>query len=488
MKSKIHISFQFFLILILILLQNNISASNNSEQAIQVIELSGPIANSKSELSGLAWYGDNLILLPQYPDSFSLENNGCVFSLSKKNILDYLFGKNKTALKPKKINFSAPDFNNILDGFEGYEAICFSGNNVFLTIEVENNEGVESYLIKGEITTNLNEIKLDSTSLTKIPFDLNISNMAHETVTIIKNKIIAIYEANGKNVNINPKANQFDFFLKNVEQLDFPPIEYRITDATDVDQNGFFWVINYFYPGDKAILKPGLDKLSQQYGQGQTHQQNEAVERLVKLQMDTQGIHLSNTPPIQIELNEGKDSRNWEGLVKLDEKGFLLATDKFPETILAFIPFPDPANKIELKIYENNGKYGFTDTNGKEIIPAQFIMAQDFSTFGIAAVIDDSGWVYINKKGEKLIRPFIVDNGPDYFSKGLARYIKDGKIGFFDEYGNIVIKAQFDYAKPFLNGKAEVCNGCYFKTEGEHTRVIDGNWKYINKSGKVVSE
>jgi hypothetical protein len=32
--------------------------------------------------------------------------------------------------------------------------------------------------------------------------------------------------------------------------------------------------------------------------------------------------------------------RNWEGLAQLEGKGLLLATDKYPTTLLAFIPFP----------------------------------------------------------------------------------------------------------------------------------------------------
>lgn len=48
---------------------------------------------------------------------------------------------------------------------------------------------------------------------------------------------------------------------------------------------------------------------------------------------------VTNTPPIQLQLIDGV-SRNWEGLVRLDERGFLLITDEFPETILAFVAKP----------------------------------------------------------------------------------------------------------------------------------------------------
>jgi hypothetical protein len=39
-----------------------------------------------------------------------------------------------------------------------------------------------------------------------------------------------------------------------------------------------------------------------------------------------------------LELVSDDDTRNWEGLVRLDDYGFLLATDKYPRTILAFVP------------------------------------------------------------------------------------------------------------------------------------------------------
>jgi hypothetical protein len=31
-------------------------------------------------------------------------------------------------------------------------------------------------------------------------------------------------------------------------------------------------------------------------------------------------------------------SRNWEGLARLDKKGFLMIVDEHPRTILAFVP------------------------------------------------------------------------------------------------------------------------------------------------------
>ena len=62
------------------------------------------------------------------------------------------------------------------------------------------------------------------------------------------------------------------------------------------------------------------------------------MERLVEFKINSKEIVRTNTAPIQLVMEE--KSRNWEGLVRLDKKGFLMITDEHPRTILSFIPFP----------------------------------------------------------------------------------------------------------------------------------------------------
>ena len=38
------------------------------EVPVQVIPLTGPIASPDAQISGMAWYGDTLVILPQYPE------------------------------------------------------------------------------------------------------------------------------------------------------------------------------------------------------------------------------------------------------------------------------------------------------------------------------------------------------------------------------------------------------------------------------------
>jgi hypothetical protein len=65
------------------------------------------------------------------------------------------------------------------------------------------------------------------------------------------------------------------------------------------------------------------------------------VERVIEFQIQDDKIVRTNTPPINIKLSEISDSRNWEGIARLDNLGFLIVTDKFPGTILAFLSYPE---------------------------------------------------------------------------------------------------------------------------------------------------
>jgi hypothetical protein len=136
--------------------------------------------------------------------------------------------------------------------------------------------------------------------------------------------------------------------------------------------------------------------------------------------------------------------------------------------------------------FERDGRWGYRDEKGNVIIQPQFVIANEFSPEGIAAVVDGKGWAYIDKKGDIVIRPFIFDNGPDYFQEGVARFTANNKFGFFNKKGEIVVKPQFDFAEPFSEGLAVICIGCQQKLEGEHFIVQGGKWGYVNRKGKVV--
>mgnify|MGYP001028236145 CR=1 FL=1 len=311
-----------------------------SEQLVRVIPLAGTLADKDAEVSSLAWYGDYLIVLPQYPDRFASQDDGQVFAIPKDDILAFLDSTSDAPITPQDVAFVATGLARQIQGFEGYEAIVFQGNRVFVTIESKPGTSMLGYLVAGEIAPDLSVLCLDATTMTEIPPQADLSNMTDETLLVAGDRLITIYEANGAAVNPEPVARSFDLSLQPLDSIPFPTVEYRITDATDLDSGGRFWALNYFWPGDDAKLKPAPDALVAKYGEGLTHARFTTIERLVEFQYAETGISLVGAPPIQLELIDDDHSRNWEGVVRLDGRGFLLMTDMYPETILGFVPAP----------------------------------------------------------------------------------------------------------------------------------------------------
>ena len=313
------------------------AADTVPEQAVIRIPLTGPVAQPNAEISGMAWYGDaesefQLILLPQYPSRLG----NALFALPQTAILAYLDGTGAAALEPQSIALDDAGIAKQIDLFQGYEAIAFSGERVFLTIEAGRGAAMMGYLVAGTLAPDLSTLALDAGRITPIAPQSALDNTTDEALLIVGDVLVTLYEENGIDVNPSPVAHRFDFELNALDSVPFPNIEYRITDAADLESEGYFWAMNYFFPGDKAQAPE--DPLIAIYGQGQTHSQNAWVERLLLFQYAESGITLVDQAPIPLELSD--EARNWEGVVKLDERGFLLVTDKHPETILGFVKQP----------------------------------------------------------------------------------------------------------------------------------------------------
>lgn len=294
-------------------------------QAIEpiYITLNGDITSPDQEISGLAWYNDNLILLPQYPEDR-------IYSIPKRQIIAFLDSSLSTIL-PNEIKWNSSGLDKHISGFEGYESIIFNDDTVYVTIEVERQGENSGFIARGIIDNSKNEINIINKSLKKIKTPVTLRNMTYETILINNNSVITIYEVNSDKVNNSPIYYQFEMNLESHSTKPFPITEYRITDATEINEDGKFWVTNYFWPGDYGLLKPDLSYTI-------TNKNDiKPVERLLEFQIVDENIVRTKTQPISIKLSEFGDSRNWEGIVRLDDKGFLVVTDKFPGTILAFI-------------------------------------------------------------------------------------------------------------------------------------------------------
>ncbi|MBI5325652.1 MAG: WG repeat-containing protein [Ignavibacteriae bacterium] len=156
--------------------------------------------------------------------------------------------------------------------------------------------------------------------------------------------------------------------------------------------------------------------------------------------------------------------------------------------ILILISFEYSYSKVKLIPFEDGDYMGYKDKKGKIVLPARYRMAEKFSNYGIAAVADDSGWAYIDIKGNVLIRPCHWDNFPDEFCDGLARFEKDGKFGFFNQKAEIVIQNNYSYYSRFSGGLAAFCDGCKKEYIGEYDFYKGGKWGYIDKKGEIVIE
>ena len=298
------------------------------------ILLTGEAAERSLEMSGLAWYNNYLILMPQYVN----ESKPRFYYLKKSTINDWLNGNRDKPLNPDKIDVTMPDYFNSIKGYQGFEAICFIGNKAYLIIETKNNDIMKSFLIKGSIDIKNKALIIGSEKKVEISLPVNIKNMGYESILKYKYRLMVLFEANGINVNSDPNASFYNSSLKQKGHISFPNIEYRITDVTALDNQGRFWAMNFFWPGEAKRLKPGKDLVLINNGKGKTHQKFEHVERLVEFKIDGDKVYKTNSLPIQLVLN--KNSRNWEGLVRMDKKGFLMIVDEHPRTILAFVKKP----------------------------------------------------------------------------------------------------------------------------------------------------
>ena len=88
-----------------------------------------------------------------------------------------------------------------------------------------------------------------------------------------------------------------------------------------------------------------------------------------------------------------------------------------------------------------NGKWGFINEKGEEVIP---FIYEDTTYFhkDYVAVKKDGKWGFINQKGERII-PFLYDDA-SYFTEGLALVKKDDKYGYINDKNETVLPFIYD--------------------------------------------
>ncbi len=304
------------------------------EVAIHPLPLAAPLDARGAELSGLAWCGDDLVLLPQFP-------RDALFAIEKAAIRAALASGDDTLLTARLIPFEAAALREQISDFEGFEAVAFHKGHAYFAIESESRGRMSAWLVRGHVEDGCATIQLEMETAVEVPLPVQIFNMAIEAMTIAKDQVLVFFEANGGKLVTEAQIQAFDLDLKPVGLHSMPAVEYRLTDATGVDATGTFWVSNYLWPGERRLLQPTADAFAERFGVGASHQGSATVERLLPLSITESGIGAADRPPIYLALDP-EAGRNWEGIVRLDDAGFLLVTDSHPTTMLAFVP--DPAS------------------------------------------------------------------------------------------------------------------------------------------------
>lgn len=294
----------------------------------------------------MAWYSSTLILLPRDPARFADKlpesappADGAVFVLDKAEILSFLDGASSGPLTPRLVPVLAPGLAQPVNGFTGFQAIAVQGERIFLTLAAKPGPVARSYLVTGLIAPGLTSLHLDTAHAASISPDAGLPDAVEKSLVVAGSRLLTFNEANGRGVNPAPQAHLFDLSLREQGTLPFPNLEYRLGDMTPPDDAGQFWATNYFFPLDRALAVDS-DTLFELYPKGYTHSVWITVERLVQFQFGEFGIHLSDIPPIQLQLLDDNHPRQWEAIARLDRRGFLLATDRNPTTILGFVALP----------------------------------------------------------------------------------------------------------------------------------------------------
>ena len=307
-------------------------------EEVEVIPLKLPdrISAASFEYSGMGWFGDYLVLLPQYPEGKDFSRKPNLFAIAKQDLLAAVTDPD-LELPVRDIPIENSDLRSVIKGFEGFESILFVDQNVYMTIESRAGDPMMGYLIRGVVNGDLESITLDVNSIVELRPLSSELNATFEGMTYWNGSLYVMYEHNSMRNVKQPVAYQINPDLENIREIPFPVINYRITDATISDVDGKFWVMNYFFPGD-THLAVDQDSLVEEYGEGKTHAENDPVERLVQLQIENDQISRIDQPPTYLQLLDNDIARNWEGLVMLDNLGFLLITDSFPGSVLGFCP------------------------------------------------------------------------------------------------------------------------------------------------------
>lgn len=130
---------------------------------------------------------------------------------------------------------------------------------------------------------------------------------------------------------------------------------------------------------------------------------------------------------------------------------------------------------------------GYLNSEGDTIIPLgkyYYCYTDTIRDFGMVIEKETGKILGIDQNSTEIFEVFKYDNGPDYIESGLFRIIKNGKIGYANAVGKIMIEPTFDCAYPFEGDFARVSDRCETIKDGDHSIWQSEDWYQITKSGE----
>lgn len=286
------------------------------------------------EVSSLAWWGDRLLLVPQQPHEVDPQSDPHWYLLERTAIARQLAGEDSTALRPERLPYFDDGILTSIEGWDGIEAVAVRGDRVVVSVERVVKGRWGSVLIGGTLQRDPLRVQLDASRIVEIDGDSDRRNFSEEALVTLDDAVLTLHELNGRRVNPRRRAHHVGFDLERREALRMAAVEYRITDATSIDADGRFWVTNQYWPPEARWVHPVADSLATV-----RRVAGQPVERIVALRRRGERIEFDRSNGvIELELRADGAVRNWEGLVRWEGTGFLVATDRYPRTILAFVP------------------------------------------------------------------------------------------------------------------------------------------------------
>jgi len=156
----------------------------------------------------------------------------------------------------------------------------------------------------------------------------------------------------------------------------------------------------------------------------------------------------------------------------INKKGEIILTKKYTKVGSFYKGYEDMCAVFE------DGKMGFINTQGKEVIPCKYSGSRTFHE-GLACVTlydDEIGkYGFINKKGEVVIPFQYKQAGTSSFTNGECRVSVNGKIVLINHKGEVIFKTQYKSLQDFNFGLGAVC------TKSDRT-----GWGFIDKNDNWI--